>query len=42
LFKEIPTVESMKISGAWVHTKEFRDEHLSERLRLQLWTLRFE
>ncbi len=41
-FKEIPTVESMKISGAWVHTKEFRDEHLSERLRLQLWTLRFE
>ncbi|MBR4654966.1 MAG: hypothetical protein IKO72_16535 [Kiritimatiellae bacterium] len=41
-FKEVPTIENMKISDAWVHTKEFRDKYLSERLRLQLWTLRIE
>jgi hypothetical protein len=32
----------MNISNSWVHTKEFKDEYLSERLRLQLWTLRIE
>jgi len=41
-FKECPGVERMKLSGKWVHTPEFKDEHLSERLRLQLWTLRIE
>ena len=41
-FKEVPAIERMNISGAWVHTKEFKDEYLSERLRLQLWTLRIE
>ncbi len=41
-FKEVPSLETMKISGSWVHTKEFKDEFLSERLRLQLWTLRIE
>ena len=41
-FKEVPAVESMNISGKWLHTKEFKDEFLSERLRLQLWTLRIE
>ena len=41
-FKEVPSLENMNISGSWVHTKEFKDEYLSERLRLQLWTLRIE
>ena len=41
-FKEVPSLEDMNISGSWVHTKEFKDEYLSERLRLQLWTLRIE
>ena len=41
-FKDVPTIEFMNISNSWVHTKEFKDEYLSERLRLQLWTLRIE
>ena len=41
-FKEVPTIEFMNISNSWVHTKEFKDQYLSERLRLQLWTLRIE
>ncbi len=41
-FKEVPSLEQMKIAGSWVHTKAFKDEFLSERLRLQLWTLRIE
>ena len=41
-FKEVPGVEAMKISGKWLHPDSFKDECLSERLRLQLWTLRIE
>lgn len=41
-FDEVPSLEKMNISGSWVHTKEFKDQYLSERLRLQLWTMRFE
>ena len=41
-FKEVPSLEVMDISNSWVHTKEFKDKYLSERLRLQLWTLRIE
>ena len=41
-FKEVPAIEFMNISNSWVHTKEFKDRYLSERLRLQLWTLRIE
>jgi hypothetical protein len=41
-FKEVPSIEKMDISDSWVHTKEFKDKYLSERLRLQLWTLRIE
>jgi hypothetical protein len=41
-FKEVPTLEFMNIANSWVHTKEFQDKYLSDRLRLQLWTLRIE
>ena len=41
-FKEVPGVETMNISGKWAHEPTFTDRYLSERLRLQLWTLRFE
>ena len=41
-FREIPGVEAMKIGGKWIHPDSFKDEFLSERLRLQLWTLRIE
>ena len=41
-FKEVPGIEHMDISGKWIHPDSFRDSYLSERLRLQLWTLRIE
>jgi len=41
-FKGVPGLERMKLSGKWAHTPEFKDEYLSERLRLQLWTMRIE
>ena len=41
-FKEVPGVEAMRIAGKWLHPDSLQDERLSERLRLQLWTLRIE
>lgn len=41
-FKECPGVEKMCLAGKWVHVPEFKDKYLSERLRLQLWTMRIE
>lgn len=41
-FREVPGIERMHLADSWVHTEAFRDAHLSERLRLQLWTLRIE
>ena len=41
-FKLVPGLENMKISGKWLHPDSFKDEYLSERMRLQLWTLRIE
>jgi len=41
-FRDIPSIEKMNLKGTWLHTPEFKDEFLSERLRLQLWTMRFE
>ena len=41
-FKEVPGLVRMNLAGKWVHTPEFKDAFLSERLRLQLWTLRIE
>lgn len=26
----------------WVHSQDFKDEYLSERYRLQSWTIRFD
>ncbi len=36
----LPELEKFSLSGTWVHTAGFRDNHLSERLRLQCWTLK--
>ena len=41
-FKNCPGIEKRCMAGRWVHTPEFKDAYLSERLRLQLWTLRYE
>ena len=42
-FDEIPSLENWRIAGGWgIHSDEFKDYYLSDRLRLQLWTLRRE
>ena len=41
-FRDVPGLENLKLSGKWIHPDTFKDECVSERLRLQLWTLRFE
>ena len=41
-FREVPGLEHLDLSGKWIHPDSFRDEYVSERLRLQLWTLRLE
>ena len=41
-FKNCPGIEKRCMAGRWVHTPEFKDTYLSERLRLQLWTLRID
>lgn len=38
----LPQLEGLRIAGSWVHTPEFEDRYLSDRLRLQAWTLRRE
>ena len=42
-FKNCPSLETVDIKGGWViHSPELNGKLLDERLKLQLWTLRFE
>lgn len=41
-FGIIPQFELFRMANTWVHTPEFKDAYLTDRLRLQLWTLRLE
>lgn len=41
-FEEIPTLERFRINDHWCHSKDFKDNYLSDRLRYQLWTMRIE
>jgi len=41
-FKEVPDLEHANIAGSWVHEDSFKDRYVTERLRLQLWTLRID
>ena len=38
-FEEVPTLERFRINDHWCHSKDFRDDYLSDRLRWQLWTM---
>ncbi|MDR1630893.1 MAG: hypothetical protein LBS36_11905 [Oscillospiraceae bacterium] len=35
-------LQGFQLRGTWMHSDELRDEYLSDRLRLQCWTLRYE
>ena len=37
----LPSVKAAAFRGGWVQSDSFLDEYLSDRLRLQSWTLRF-
>lgn len=37
---QLKDLEEFKLAGTWVHTPELKDDYLSERLRLQCWTLK--
>ena len=42
-FDEVPSIEMIDIKGGWgIHADTFEDKYCSERLKLQLWTLRIE
>lgn len=41
-FRDIDVFERFRMGGTWMHSPEFKDACLTDRLRLQLWTLRFE
>lgn len=35
-------MKTFRMNGKWRHSDDFRDKYLSDRLRLQCWTLRYE
>ncbi|HZK21033.1 MAG TPA: hypothetical protein VFC76_02030 [Oscillospiraceae bacterium] len=37
----LPNLKTLNLKGTWIHSDDFKDEYLSERLRLQNWTMRF-
>ncbi|MGN1479753.1 MAG: hypothetical protein ACI4XH_08300, partial [Acutalibacteraceae bacterium] len=37
----LPRVRDCSFAGTWRHSDDFKDKYLSDRLRLQCWTLRF-
>ncbi|MEI6580536.1 MAG: hypothetical protein WCN92_13875, partial [Eubacteriales bacterium] len=36
----LPALPTFNLNGTWVHPAEMRDNYLSDRLRLQCWTLK--
>jgi len=38
---DFPQLINFAPAGKWVHTPDFHDDYLSDRLRLQAWTLRY-
>ena len=38
----LPKVRDCSLKGTWRHADSFEDKYLSDRLRLQMWTMRFD
>ena len=36
-----PALQRLRMPGTWVHSPELEDRFLSDRLRLQAWTIRW-
>ena len=41
-YSEYPNLSKLSLKNSWIHSKDFEDRYLSDRLRLQAWTLRGE
>ena len=41
-FGPFPFLAKMCYTGTWLHSPEFKDKYLSDRMRWQIWTLRYE
>lgn len=42
-FEDVPSLRLTDIKGGWcIHAETFEDRHLSRRLPLQIWTMRYE
>ena len=37
---EFPLIAKMNLKGSWVHSKDFEDAYISDRTRLQSYTIR--
>ena len=40
--KRMPRLATFTHRGRWIYWPQFKDEYLSDRLRLQYWTMRYE
>lgn len=41
--RHLPNLSSLKLSGSWpIYADDFKDRYVSDRLRWQFWTLRYE
>lgn len=39
---KMPNLAKFSHAGTWIYWPQFKDRYLSDRLRFQFWTLRFE
>lgn len=39
-FDQFPILKTLNHKGNWIHSKDFEDKYLSDRMRLQSWTYR--
>ena len=40
--KDLPGLVGFRQNTRWIYSPDFKDEYLSDRLRWQFWTLRYE
>ncbi len=38
---EFPVIKDMTLSGGWIHSPDFKDHFVSDRIRFQTWTIHF-
>ena len=41
-FRLLPKLEKYRLDGTWVYEQGFKDKYVTDRIRWQLWTLRWE